>query len=221
MAERFAIIPAAALERLPALSGAAAKILVAFGMFMSRDGECWPSREAIMKASGVRKPHTIAAAIRELVEIGILNVARRPNRSSIYTWAEVPESGTTGSAHLRHSEVPENGTTFLMNNPMNNPIAGETATPRRAKKTRKVKFVPPTFEEFKDYCRENGFEHIARRAFKHYEAGDWHDAKGKAVCSWKQKLQSVWFDEVKNPAPPEPDQGRSFTPEEVERLGIG
>ena len=54
-------------------------------------------------------------------------------------------------------------------------------------------FTPPSFEEFEKYCQENGFKNIAARAFKGYSEGDWHDAQGNKIHSWKQKLQNGWF----------------------------
>jgi hypothetical protein len=54
-------------------------------------------------------------------------------------------------------------------------------------------FTPPNFEEFKAYCKDNGFENIAERAFKGYDAANWHDSQGSQIKSWKQKLQHVWF----------------------------
>jgi hypothetical protein len=60
-------------------------------------------------------------------------------------------------------------------------------------------FIPPTFKEFEKYCKDNNFEHIAKKAFEYYSTADWHDGKGNPVKNWKQKLQGVWFDERKNP----------------------
>jgi hypothetical protein len=57
----------------------------------------------------------------------------------------------------------------------------------------KKDFVPPTYEEYYEYCKQEGFENIAERSFKGYSAADWHDTKGQKILSWKQKLQNVWF----------------------------
>jgi hypothetical protein len=55
-------------------------------------------------------------------------------------------------------------------------------------------FTPPTLEEVKSYFKENGFkEEIGERAWKGYEAGDWHDSRGQKIKVWKQKMQHVWF----------------------------
>lgn len=54
-------------------------------------------------------------------------------------------------------------------------------------------FIPPTLEEFKSYCKEEGYESIAEQAYKGYSVAEWHDANGKKVVNWKQKLQNGWF----------------------------
>lgn len=44
------------------------------------------------------------------------------------------------------------------------------------------------------YFKENGYkEDVAIRAFNYYNEANWHDANGKKVLNWKQKMQSVWF----------------------------
>lgn len=55
------------------------------------------------------------------------------------------------------------------------------------------KFIPPTFEELKAYCKDNNYEPIAERVFKYYSTANWKDSKGNQVKNWKQKLQGVWF----------------------------
>jgi len=57
------------------------------------------------------------------------------------------------------------------------------------------KFIPPTLEEFKAYCKEKGYSGIAEKAFEYYDTADWKDSKGNQVKNWKQKLISVWFKE--------------------------
>ena len=42
--------------------------------------------------------------------------------------------------------------------------------------------------EKKQHIREKG-----KQAFDYYEAGNWHDAKGNKVKSWKQKMLAVWI----------------------------
>lgn len=69
-----------------------------------------------------------------------------------------------------------------------------TSTSASTSKKRKQKpFAPPSKEEFQRYCTENGFGHIAKRAYLGYSEANWHDSEGKPVKNWKSKLQHVWF----------------------------
>ena len=58
-------------------------------------------------------------------------------------------------------------------------------------------FVPPTLDEWKNYCKNNGYGNIADRAYKYYSEAKppWTDSAGKKIRGWKQKLQGVWFRE--------------------------
>ena len=50
------------------------------------------------------------------------------------------------------------------------------------------KFTPPSLEDVKAYCqsRHNGVN--PQRFYDYYQASDWHDASGKPVKNWKQKV---------------------------------
>jgi hypothetical protein len=64
----------------------------------------------------------------------------------------------------------------------------------KGKESEKVKFAPPTLDEFKKYFKENNYpEDLAERAWKGYEVANWIDSEGKKILNWKQKAQHVWF----------------------------
>lgn len=64
----------------------------------------------------------------------------------------------------------------------------------RKRKGEGREFIPPTLEEFKNYFFENGFSaELAERAWKGYDAANWHDTKNNKILNWKQKCQNVWF----------------------------
>ena len=70
----------------------------------------------------------------------------------------------------------------------------------KKEKEKKVKkkssvFTPPNFVDFENYCKENGFQNIAERAFKGYSENDWKDSRDNPVLNWKSKLQNVWFND--------------------------
>lgn len=59
--------------------------------------------------------------------------------------------------------------------------AGLRPRPRRA-------FVPPTVDEVVAYAESRGGKVDGRRFWEYYDAADWHDARGRSIKSWKQKL---------------------------------
>ncbi len=50
--------------------------------------------------------------------------------------------------------------------------------------------MPPTLEEVRAWCAERGSDVDPLRFFSYYDAGQWIDARGQPVRSWKQKLIS-------------------------------
>ncbi len=74
----------------------------------------------------------------------------------------------------------------------------ESHAPKRKKKekeesNKEKSFKPPTFGEYLDYCKKEGFSNIAERSFKAYSENNWHDSHGNPVKNWKSKLQNNWF----------------------------
>ena len=64
----------------------------------------------------------------------------------------------------------------------------------KAKKTNAIPMELVNENEVIDYFILNGYKkEIAIRAFNYYNEANWHDASGKKVLNWKQKMQSVWF----------------------------
>ena len=81
---------------------------------------------------------------------------------------------------------------------------GKERKVKEKKEIKEKKFVSPSLEEFKKYFEENGFDlAVAERAWKGYDAAEWHDSQGTKVKNWKQKCQNVWFKpENKTSGPP-------------------
>ena len=74
----------------------------------------------------------------------------------------------------------------------------ESHAPKRKKKEKEESnkekgFQPPTFGEYFEYCKKEGFSNIAERSFKAYSEANWHDSHGNPVKNWKSKLQNNWF----------------------------
>lgn len=56
------------------------------------------------------------------------------------------------------------------------------------KKPRQKRFVPPTLEDVRAYCKERNSSVDPLKFFEYYTAGNWKDSKGNPVRNWKQKL---------------------------------
>lgn len=67
------------------------------------------------------------------------------------------------------------------------------ASPARKARAPKPKpeTAPPTFEQFAAYAAESQIaESDARDLFALWQAGRWHDGRGKKIAPWRQKLIS-------------------------------
>lgn len=67
----------------------------------------------------------------------------------------------------------------------------ETEQKKEGEKGRKrppAHFVPPTLEEVKEYAKSRNSDVDPKRFWDYFDAGDWKDAKGQQVKSWKQKF---------------------------------
>lgn len=62
-------------------------------------------------------------------------------------------------------------------------------------------FVEPSFSQWEEYCKGNGYASIAEKSFKYYSEANWCDSTGKKLVSWKQKLIAVWFKEENKDKP--------------------
>ena len=64
---------------------------------------------------------------------------------------------------------------------------------------KKKAFTPPTIEDVITFFHQNSKNiETAEKAFYYYQDANWHDASGKPVLNWKQKMRGNWFDEKKN-----------------------
>ena len=64
----------------------------------------------------------------------------------------------------------------------------------KVKEIKEKKVFKPTLSQVEDFFLEKGSTtEQAKKAFDYYEVADWHDAKGKPVKNWKQKMLSVWI----------------------------
>jgi len=151
-----------------------------------------PTQEA-MEILGIKSKHTYYKAFNELVEFGFIKVITESHNQ--YTSIVIMLCQKL-SQH-KHSTNTALDLALTQHEHSTVPIVKQTNQQTLKQRNN----IPPTSEEFNSFCLENGFEHIAKKAFDYYSGNDWKDNQNKKVKNWKLKLQSVWFDENKNPKP--------------------
>ena len=82
----YGILPANVIKAWPNLSFSAKAIAGALSAYMDSDGKCWPSRPKLMEKSGIKSANTFAKSMKELKAKGLLEVTRRSNKNSLYSW---------------------------------------------------------------------------------------------------------------------------------------
>ena len=63
---------------------------------------------------------------------------------------------------------------------------------KQNKEKNNKRFVPPTLEEIKQFCKERGNGVDAKKVFDYYSSANWKDGRGNPVRNWKQKIIAVW-----------------------------
>lgn len=65
---------------------------------------------------------------------------------------------------------------------------GSEGKGEKGRKRPPAHFVPPTLEEVKEYAKSRNSDVDPKRFWDYFDAGDWKDAKGQQVRSWKQRF---------------------------------
>ena len=103
----YAVLPDSVMEAWPRLSPAACKVVGAVASFMNGEAtKCFPSIKSIMARSGYKDDRSMRRALRELESRGILTIARRPGRSSLYSWASPKRRNPTAVSVPTKSTTP-------------------------------------------------------------------------------------------------------------------
>ena len=84
---------------------------------------------------------------------------------------------------------------------------GKDSIGKDSKEKNSKKFVPPTLEEVTEYAATRGNKVDPKKFFDYYQTGEWKDAKGNPVKSWKQKM-ITW--ESREPSTPKPEANKKI-----------
>lgn len=138
------------------------------------------------------KKGTIDAAFRELQkEKFILSVKVIDNKGRFIGWNHVVYSKPAEIEKNRDSENPKSDFTEIGENA---PKQKKDLITNKDVKQINKHIQKPTLLEVENFFLEKGSTaEKAKQAFEYYEVADWHDAKGKPVKNWKQKMLAVWL----------------------------
>ena len=78
---------------------------------------------------------------------------------------------------------------------------------KKYKRKSKKEFLPPTLEEIENYVKEKELNVNAKQFYDYFSEGNWVDAKGNKVKSWKQKILT-WNSYAKPKQKEETDEER-------------
>jgi len=184
-------------------------------------GVCYASNDYFANLYGVSK-ETISRWVSNLKKCGYIDVTityKNDGKTidkrviTLLTKKSIPYCEK--NQYPIDEKVKDNNTSI--NNTSNN-IYSDTLfsdIPLNTKKEKKKSFAKkrkekPTIDEVIEYFKENGYSvDAAKKAFAYYDTANWHDASGKQVISWKQKMISVWFRE-ENKVKQEKTDGKKF-----------
>ena len=178
-----------------------AKAIYAYFCSFSGGGDtCFPSRDKICSDLGIAKT-SYQKYLKQLVETGYISVQQQKKGGvfshNIYTLKDViiptvnhetvhgdTEHGMTAHGDTVHGETTPN------NNSSNNNSFNNNNTNKESEKNQKSKrFVPPSVEEVRLFCIENGYHIDAESFVDFYTAKGWKVGKNPMV-DWKAAVRT-------------------------------
>jgi hypothetical protein len=138
-------------------------------------------------------------ALQELIDHGYIIRTQRINKSGKFDGYEydIYETPQTEKAEKPITENPSTDNPITDNLPQLNTNILNTKVSntkvlnidKESKPKKEIsRFIPPSLDEVRAYCKERNNNVNPERFFSYYEAGNWKDGKGNPVKNWKQKI---------------------------------
>lgn len=193
------------------LSPAAKGLYAYLSSFCGTSDECYPSVATIIAEMGMGKD-TFYRQINALVEAGVVEKRQTKDKKGkfqkvVYKLTHevgisenpIPQNEYTDERYTAHRVTNNNNiNSNNINNNNNKYMCVQSEIdipPAQATKKKLSRFIPPTMEEVKQYCLENGYTLDAQRFVDFYECKGWMVGKNKmknwkaAVRTWVRKDQ--------------------------------
>jgi hypothetical protein len=171
-----------------------------------------PSREELCYRAKIGSNNTYHKCLKDLDRLGyiVYSPSNSPIVASKITCIRFDiTADTTGGIGADIAADSTDATIYkLVNYKTSKQVNGATpdffsnVSSTQTRNNTRLKFTPPTLDEVKMFFQENR-QSIAKaeKAYQYYLEGKWRDVKGKPIVNWKQKMISVWFEELPKEKP--------------------
>ena len=175
--------------------------------------QCYPAHSTIAKSCFIEK-RTAEKATAWLEANGFLRIKRnavgerKDKKTNLYTF--VLPINNPSKETPRSNERP-----VLLE--QNEPSARTTKQDKEhdnnisTKQNRQKAFMPPDFEEVKEYFKSRQYDQLAEDFYYYFDGREWHDSKDKKVKRWKGNAATWISNHKKNNPTPKPYQPRQET----------
>ena len=191
---------------------------------LQKSGICWATNNYFAKLYNVTK-ETISRWINHLYELNYISVqivkdavTNQIIRRSITTpqieyikSLPIEKNVNTPIDKIINTPIEKN---VKENNTSKNNIKENIIINNNTKEKKKKEFIPPTFDEVKQYAIEKNREDLAQFFYEYYTTGKWKRSDGRPVLNWKQQF-ITWVNKNQNQKTNTFDyQSRNYTKKE-------
>jgi len=167
--------------------------------FRVKPGQFITSTRTLAEAAGVTHRNVRSALLRfEKHEFLTQKATHTGTLITIANWdkyqaiSEYPTHDPTQGRHSGDTAVTHDPTTIK-----NIKKVKECKEVDTDKVPKSKRFIPPTLEEVREYCRQRNSMVDPDHFYEYFEAGSWVDSKGNKVKNWKQKI-ITWEGKLKD-----------------------
>lgn len=162
------------------------------GMFADDDGVVGSPKAVMRQCGATEKDMEILKRLRYVLAFpsGVVVIKHWPINNYIQSDRKKKSTYVEELSTLTHDEkgayTEKNKDVSKMDTEYQQPVyIGKDSI---GKDNKKIIKAPPTLDEVKAYAQKRGNKVDPQKFFDYYTAGDWKDAKGNPVKSWKQKM---------------------------------
>lgn len=137
-------------------------------------GKCFASNDYFAKLYDTSK-ETVSRWISDLAKLGYIKI-------------EIVYKENSKQIINRYIQINQEGIDEKINSPIDEKVKDNKTRVNNKINMGKNSFITPTLEEIKLYVEEKSIDVDYKYFYEYFTEGNWRDAKGNQVISWKQKL---------------------------------